>query len=139
MKYRKILFAVFMQSLILVSAQYQKPLVSAIKETDLKQDMYELAADKFWGREAGTLDELKASVWLADKAKAAGMEAAGENGTFFQFFDMYRHQIIPQSSLSINGQKLQLWKDFLVAEPVNADLNSEIVFAGNAEPEDFRH
>ena len=80
---------------------YKKPLVSAIKEADLRKDMYELAADQFWGREAGTLDELKVSMWLADKAKEAGMKPAGDNGTFFQFFDMYRHQIIPQSSLKI--------------------------------------
>jgi len=64
---------------------YKKPLVSAIKEADLRKDMYELAADQFWGREAGTLDELKVSMWLANKAKEAGMKPAGDNGTFFQF------------------------------------------------------
>lgn len=116
---------------------YKKPLVSAIKESDLKKDMYELAADQFWGREAGTLDELKVSMWLADKAKEAGMSPAGDHGTFFQFFDMYRHQVIPQSTLTIGENKLKLWKDFLVAEPVNANLDSEIVYAGNAEPEDL--
>ncbi|GAB0155976.1 hypothetical protein CHRYSEOSP005_12380 [Chryseobacterium sp. Alg-005] len=116
---------------------YKKPLVSAIKESDLKKDMYELAADQFWGREAGTLDELKVSMWLADKAKEAGMTPAGDNGTFFQFFDMYRHQVIPQSTLKIGENSLKLWKDFLVAEPVNAHLDSEIVYAGNAEPEDL--
>lgn len=116
---------------------YKKPLVSAIKEADLRKDMYELAADQFWGREAGTLDELKVSMWLADKAKEAGMKPAGDNGTFFQFFDMYRHQIIPQSSLKIGDQNLKLWKDFLVAEPVNASIDAEIVYAGNAEPEDL--
>lgn len=116
---------------------YKKPMVSAIKESDLRKDMYELAADQFWGREAGTLDELKVSMWLADKAKETGMKPAGDNGTFFQFFDMYRHQIIPQSSLKIGDQNLKLWKDFLVAEPVNASLDAEIVYAGNTEPEDL--
>ncbi|MCI3935655.1 M20/M25/M40 family metallo-hydrolase [Chryseobacterium aahli] len=123
---------------ILGNAQnYKKPLVSAIKETDLKKDMYEVAADQFWGREAGTLDELKVSMWLANKAKEAGMKPAGDNGTFFQFFDMYRHQIIPQSSLKIGETQLKLWKDFLVAEPVNANIDSEIVYAGNTEPENL--
>lgn len=116
---------------------YKKPLISAIKESDLKRDMYELAADQFWGREAGTLDELKVSMWLADKAKEAGMLPAGDHGTFFQFFDMYRHQVIPQSTLKIGGNNLKLWKDFLVAEPVNAHLDTEIVYAENAEPEDL--
>ncbi|WP_332454337.1 M20/M25/M40 family metallo-hydrolase [Chryseobacterium aquaticum] len=116
---------------------HKKPLVSAIKESDLRKDMYELAADQFWGREAGTLDELKVSMWLADKAKEAGMKPAGDNGTFFQFFDMYRHQIIPQSSLKIGDNQLRLWKDFLVAEPVNANIDSEIIYAGNTEPENL--
>ena len=48
---------------------YKKPLVSAITEKDLKTDMYQMAADQFWGREAGTLDELKVSMWFADKMK----------------------------------------------------------------------
>ncbi|ASW74273.1 peptidase M28 [Chryseobacterium piperi] len=120
------------------SAQkYQQPLVSAIKESDIKKDMYEMAADQFWGREAGTLNELKVSMWLADKAKDAGMKPAGDNGTFFQFFDMYRHQIIPQSSMKIGGSTLKLWKDFLVAEPVNTNIDADIVYAGNAEPEEL--
>ena len=76
-------------------------------------------------------------MWLADKAKEAGMKPAGDNGTFFQFFDMYRHQVIPQSSLKIGDTSLKLWKDFLVAEPVNASLDADIVYAGNAEPEEL--
>ncbi|MBK1895680.1 M20/M25/M40 family metallo-hydrolase [Chryseobacterium paridis] len=116
---------------------YKKPLVSAIKESDIKKDMYEMAADQFWGREAGTLNELKVSMWLADKAKEAGMSPAGDNGTFFQYFDMYRHQVIPQSSMKLGGTTLKLWKDFLVAEPVNANLDADVVYAGNTEPEDL--
>ncbi len=61
----------------------KKPLVSAIKESDLRTDMFEIAADQFRGREAGTLDELKVSMWLANKASDSGMKPAGDNGTFF--------------------------------------------------------
>ena len=41
------------------------PGVSAIREAGLKKDLYEMAGDHFRGREAGTLDELKVSMWLA--------------------------------------------------------------------------
>ena len=41
--------------------------LKAIKEEDLKKDLYEMADDHFAGREAGTLDELKVSVWWSDK------------------------------------------------------------------------
>ena len=118
--------------------QYKKPLISAIKESDLRTDMFEIAADQFRGREAGTLDELKVSMWLANKASESGMKPAGDNGTFFQFYEMYRHQVSPQSSLKIGDSDLKLWKDFLVTEPVNANINADMLYAGNAEPEDLQ-
>jgi hypothetical protein len=39
--------------------------IDAIRQGDIKRDLYRLAYDHFRGREAGeTFDELKASVWL---------------------------------------------------------------------------
>ena len=55
---KKIIFTLLMGILCpsLSAQSYKKPLVSAIKEKDLRTDMYQMAADQFWGREAGTLD-----------------------------------------------------------------------------------
>ncbi len=121
----------------LIAQNSKKPIVDAIVETDLKTDMYQIAADQFNGREAGTLDELKVSMWLADKAKSVGMQAAGENGTFFQFFNMYRHQVSPTSTISINGKKLVLWKDILVADVVRANLEADVVYLGPIKLEEL--
>ncbi len=124
--------------LIISNAQtYKKPLISAITEKDLKTDMYQMAADQFWGREAGTLDELKVSMWFADKMKAAGMKPAGDNGTFFQFFDMYRHQINPQSSVKIGDKNLQIWKDILVQDVTDNQFTAPILYLGKIEPEEL--
>jgi hypothetical protein len=124
--------------LIVSNAQtYKKPLVSPITEKDLKTDMYQMAADQFWGREAGTLDELKVSMWFADKMKATGMKPAGDNGTFFQFFDMYRHQINPQSSIIIGGTNLKLWKDILVQDVTDNQFTAPILYLGKVEPQEL--
>ncbi len=40
------------------------PGLNLIKMEDLKNDLYTLADAHFKGRSAGTLDELKASMWL---------------------------------------------------------------------------
>ena len=106
---KKLFTLLALGTLMFSNAQsYKKPLVSAITEKDLRTDMYQMAADQFWGREAGTLDELKVSMWFADKMKEAGMKPAGDNGTFFQFFDMYRHQVSPQSSVKIGDKNLKI-------------------------------
>ena len=50
------------------------------------------------GREGGTLDEMTASVWLAERAREAGLQPAGDNGTYFQFFPLERFRVSPSSS-----------------------------------------
>ena len=67
------------------------PGLSAIRLEDIKKDMYDLADAHFNGRSAGTLDELKASMWLAEKFRSIGLKPAGDDGTYFQFFSMWRN------------------------------------------------
>ena len=110
------------------------PALNAITEKDLKTDLYNMAGDHFRGREAGTLDELKASVWLAEEARKIGLKPAGDDSTFFQLFNMKRNRISTASSISIGGQSLQLWKDVLVAQTAPAIVSATIVFAGGATP-----
>lgn len=118
------------------SAQVKKPLVSAITDKDLRTDMYQIAADQFNGREAGTLDELKVAVWLANKAKEAGIKPAGDNGTYFQFYDMYRHQVLPASFVKLGSKSYKLWQDVLVTEVNPSKVEAPVLFLGSASPEE---
>ncbi len=121
----------------LLAQNYKQPLVSAIKEKDLKNDMHQLAGDLFQGREAGTLNELKVSTWFTDKMKQSGMIPAGEYGTYYQFFNMHRHQITPQSTITIGDQNLKIWKDILIADVVDYKINTDILYLGKVEPNEL--
>ncbi len=113
------------------------PALSSIKEADLKKDLYEIASDHFAGREAGTLDELKVSMWWAEKLRAVGLKPAGDNGTYFQFFSMQRNRIAPNSGVAIGNASLQIWKDVLVAVTTPAKVSAPIVFAANGTKADL--
>jgi hypothetical protein len=126
---------ILLNSVCLVAQTIKKPLVSAITEADLKTDMYQIAGDHFNGREAGTLDELKVSMWLANKAKEAGMKPAGDDGTFFQFFNLYRHQVSPNTTFAIGNKKFELWEQVLIAETTNAKVNAPLIYVGAASKE----
>lgn len=115
----------------------KKPLVAAITDKDLRTDMYQMAGDHFNGREAGTLDELKVSMWLANKAKEAGMAPAGDDGTYFQFFDLYRHQVTPNTKFKIGQKEYKLWKEVLVAETTNIKVEGSLVYLGAATKEEI--
>ena len=108
------------------------PGLSAIRLEDIKKDMYDLADAHFNGRSAGTLDELKASMWLAEKFRSIGLKPAGDDGTYFQFFSMWRNRIADNSSISINNRKLSLWNEIAVSQMANKIIDAPIVYLGNA-------
>lgn len=124
----KIIIVFLAYSGLFYSQAVKKPLVSAITVKDIRTDMYEMAGDHFNGREAGTLDELKVSMWLAEKAKKAGMSPAGDDGTFFQFFDLYRHQVTSNTKFKIGQKEYQLWSEVLVAETTNAKVEAQVLY-----------
>jgi hypothetical protein len=112
--------------------QTSPPGLILIRVEDLKNDLYEIADARFKGRSAGTLDELKASIWVAEKYRTIGLTPAGDNGTYFQFFTMWRNQIADNSSIQINNTSLKLWQDVAVSQMVNISLNAPVVYLGNA-------
>lgn len=98
------------------------PGLGAIRQSELERDLYALAGDGFRGREAGTLDELRASVWLAERARAAGLEPAGEDQTYFQFFSIRRTRTAESSKLVVDGTELRLGVDAVILVPTPAHV-----------------
>lgn len=113
------------------------PALAAVRESKLKKDLYEMASDHFRGREGGTLDELKVSMWWAEKLRSEGLRPAGDDGTYFQYFNLYRNRISPASTVSINGTALSLWTDVLVAQTAPATVAVPVVFAGKGSKEEL--
>jgi hypothetical protein len=108
------------------------PGLSEVRETDLRKDVYDMCAPVYRGRGGGTTDELNASVWLAEKFRAIGIKPAGDLGTYFQYFNLWRNEISERSTISINGIPMQLWKDVAVSHLANARLDGPIVYLGDA-------
>jgi hypothetical protein len=104
------------------------PALAAIKQADLKKDIFELAGDAFRGRKAGSLDEMRAAVWVAQRAQAAGLEPAAEDGTFFQFFNILRKRTADRSTFQINNQPLALWKTVFPTQPLDSRLTGQVTW-----------
>ena len=92
--------------------------MTAIKEADLRRDLFTLGGDAMRGREAGTVDELRASGWLVEQLRKAGLEPAGLDGTWYQWWPMRRIQQAATSTVTIPGRTLTLWNDVIVRAPV---------------------
>src|SRR4051812_2475750 len=109
----------------------QPPALAAITEADLKRDMFAMAGDAMRGREAGTIDEMRASMWVADRAREAGLLPAGDDGSYFQWWSMRRTRVSDASRVSIGGKTLTLWKDVIVMNPMTAVVDQPIVWVGS--------
>ncbi|MDE3129235.1 MAG: M28 family peptidase [Gemmatimonadota bacterium] len=105
--------------------------MSAIREADLKSDLYYLASDAMCGREAGTLDELRAAAWEAKRAREAGLLPAGDDGTYFQWWSMKRTVLSPASTIAVGDHAYALWTGMAATNTVAADVSAPTVFAGD--------
>ena len=112
---------------VAISAQRSNDPIGRIMEADIKRDLFALAGDEMRGREGGTLDEMTASVWLAERAREAGLQPAGENGTYFQFFPLERYRASASSPVTIGGRKLVMGRDVVTDAVVLADLDATLV------------
>ncbi|MFZ2490787.1 MAG: peptidase M20, partial [Thermoanaerobaculia bacterium] len=60
-----------------------------------------LASDEFEGRAPGTAGEAKTIAWIADQYRQAGLEPAGENGTYLQRVPLIRTQLRAGGTVTI--------------------------------------
>jgi hypothetical protein len=106
--------------------------IQTIHEQDLREDLYEMAGDARRGREAGTLDEMRASMWTAQQLRKIGVAPLGEDGTYFQWFNMRRTRVSTvASSVRIGGKPFALWTEITPASNTVGDVMTTTVFVGD--------
>ena len=106
--------------------------INAIREADLKRDLYALASDSMRGREAGTIDEMRASVWVADQMAKIGLRPLGDFGSWFQWWSIRRTRISStSSSVKLNGHPLPLWIEVTPTTNTAADVAGPTFFVND--------
>src|SRR5262245_4015653 len=106
--------------------------IQTIREKDLRTDLFAMAGDAMRGREAGTLDEMRASIWTAEQLRTIGLEPLRENGTYFQWFNMRRTRVSTVgSSVRIGGKPFAMWTDMAPASNTVGDVVAQTIFVGD--------
>jgi hypothetical protein len=113
------------------------PAMDAIRSDQLRSDVEVLAQDSMRGRDAGSVDELRAGAWLAERAREVGLEPAGEGGTYFQVFPIHRTRQTPLSRIVISGRPFKIWEEAVVVWAAEGTFDSPIVFVGGGKAEDL--
>lgn len=107
--------------------------MAAIREADLKRDLYAMASDAMRGREGGTIDELRASIWVADQYRQIGLTPMGEDGTWFQWFNIVRTRVSTTASrVDIGGRSLVPFQDITPLGVVPTDVSAPVLWLADA-------
>ncbi len=105
--------------------------MAAITQEDLRRDLHIIGGDAFRGREGGTVDELRASVWVAEELRKIGLEPMGDFGSFFQWWHIRRTRVGASSLVRIGDRTFAMWKDIAVSGNNAAVVEAPTVWAGN--------
>jgi hypothetical protein len=111
--------------------------LAAIKKDEIKGDLYDHAGAHFKGRGAGTINELNAAIWVGEKYRSIGLKPAGDNNTYYQFFNMWRNRVAATSTVSIDGRSLSLWTDVAIAQMAPVNIEAPIIYLGSASSIDL--
>ncbi|ALI98065.1 hypothetical protein DC20_02585 [Rufibacter tibetensis] len=111
-----------------VASATNPPAFSIITEENLRRDLFALASDSLRGRRAGETEELRAAAWTAERAREAGLEPAGDDGTYFQFFPLRRNQVSTRSQIVLDGKTLTLGKEVWATSPIEANVTGTPVW-----------
>jgi len=131
---RKILFLIL--ALSLYSCFYFKTTSPQIDEKDLYNHLKYIASDQLEGRRAGTHGAELASEYIAKQFKKIGLKPAGDNGTYFQYFDFVSDVKMGDSNF-VNFEtdkvkiNLNFKTDFVpLSFSESAKVKGDVVFAG---------
>ncbi len=112
--------------------------LAAIDSTSLSRHIQYLSSDELEGRGTGTRGEQLAVDYIAEQMRQAGLQPAGDDGTFFQAVPLLGSTPRPQTPLVLkheNEQALSL--DFIEDYTVSTDLEAtevsttgQLVFVG---------
>jgi hypothetical protein len=108
------------------------PTVADITACDLMTRLYIYAADSMRGREAGTPDAMRATVYLESEVRRLGLKPAGDNGTYFQNLPVTARVLSAASTITSGSSTFKPNQDFAITG-LGADRNvsGDVIFAGS--------
>jgi hypothetical protein len=110
----------------------ERQLVESISLATIKETVNALAADEMQGRGTAQPGGDKAAAYLADRFAKLGLKPLGINNTYLQPVKFKETLVSPETTITVDDQKLKLGPDFFILPPFTGDenVNGGAVFVG---------
>jgi hypothetical protein len=111
----------------------------SIDAAELKKHLTVLTSDSLEGRETSYPGQKKAALYIADSFKKLGLQPIGDNGTYFQHFDVEVTRANPETKIftDVGGVKKKFtWGiDFVSEGTKDTTLSGPVAFVGFTDTE----
>jgi len=111
----------------------------SINASNLKSHLTVLTSDSLEGRETSCPGQKKAANYIAGIFKNLNLEAIGDNGTYFQHFDVEVTRVDPETKITtdVDGVKKNfIWgRDFISEAAKDTIVSGQAVFVGFTDTE----
>jgi hypothetical protein len=111
--------------------------VPGIKESELRAHLEFLADDQLEGRDTGSRGARLAAMYISNQFRRIGLQAVGDEASYYQSVSLHESGIAPESTLSIHSDSatvsLQYGEDFLIVSKPTKDkviISGDLVFTG---------
>lgn len=115
-----------------------RPTVRDITESDLMTRLYIFADDSMQGRNAPLESNAKGTAYIVRELQRLRIAPAGPLGSYYQVLPYVQRTVSPQTSLTVNGNRLTSGRDFLLLSRGMTRIidSARVVFAGVADDPD---
>lgn len=100
----------------------------------IESNLYFLASDELEGREAASPGERIAGQFIASQLKQYGVKPFGDDGTYFQSFELQKSEVLPSSNITFfknnQEQELILEKDFIPYRGGDVLEKTKLIYVG---------
>ncbi len=107
---------------------------NSITANDLRAHLTFLASDELEGRETTFRGQKVAARYIASVFQRLGLKPAGDNGTYFQHFDVEVIKPSDQSAITVTTKQgttsYQFKKDFIAITQRDTTISGSVVFVG---------
>jgi len=120
---------------ILFSQEVPTKGLKSITPEDMKKHVYFLASDEMKGRDTPSPELDSSAAYIAREFAKNGLKPIGDNGTYFQYYNLLKSKLSKPNSLKMISQtgetEFQIRDDFVPLHlTANRKVTGKVVFAG---------
>jgi hypothetical protein len=103
-------------ALLIIASPPQQPQLNgstSIREAELREKVAYLASKELKGRGDGAPELRIAAQYIAEAFRKSGVKPAGDNGTYFQTFQMFSPRLGDDNSFRVSGDTVRLGQEYI--------------------------